>query len=121
MEGVKISEVPVLRDGKWFQIEDSSYMPLQTGSKAGWHSNMCFYLSVCLGNEEKALSLKKSLVPLANSAALQRGRLIDFGLCKQMAEDEICMAYAKLKGPITVITCDDHLLKASVCSPRTRI
>ena len=73
----------VTRDGNLFQVNGDSYMPTRTSSTAEGHSNLCVYIAVSMGDTKKALRLEKDITPLANTAASERNRVIDFSLPDQ--------------------------------------
>lgn len=50
-----------------------------------------------------AVALKAELAPLATAIALSRDRYVDYGALGVMAEDEVILAFAKLKHPVCVV------------------
>ena len=81
-----------------FSLQDFGYR----GTKG--ETNLCFYRSALATKHiPSAVALKAELAPLATAIALSRDRYVDYGALGVMAEDEVILAFAKLKHPVCVV------------------
>ena len=104
LEDLDFFESPVkVANKKTVTFGARTYRSVDHGSRAGGHSNMCFYLSAAAGNHEAAVALKDRLTPLADHISRTFGLLGTFTALDAPADIEVVLAYvATTKIPICI-------------------